>query len=151
MTFLKLAPLGVIVLMATAVASAQQKFPLQSGEWQATVSVPGPNGKPSVLLYCLNDETWDTALIHNPACSTQKLNITSGGASYVMDCQHGSVQTRGTVTITFDGKQHMITKDSIDTITNGQTANKVYSVDYRWNGPTCNPSTDMNLKFKQAH
>jgi hypothetical protein len=69
----------------------------------------------------------------------------------MMDCQHGSIQSKGTVTITFDGKQHMITKDSIDTITNGQTANKVYSVDYRWNGPTCNPSTDMNLKFKQAH
>jgi hypothetical protein len=45
----------------------------------------------------------------------------------------------------------MITKDSIDTITNGQTTNKAYSVDYRWKGPTCNPNTDMNLKFKQAH
>jgi hypothetical protein len=135
--------------MTADVSSAQQKFPMQSGEWAATLSVAAPNGKAPVLLYCLNDETWDKALIHNPACSTQKLAITSSGASYVMDCQHGSVEIKGTVSIAFDGRQHMVTKNSIDTITNGQTAHKEYSADYRWKGPTCDPNADMNLKFKQ--
>ncbi len=151
MTFPKLAAVGAIALMATAVSSAQQKFPMQSGEWAVTLTVAAPNGKPAVLLYCLNDETWDKALIHNPACSTQKLSITSSGASYVMDCQHGSVETKGSVSIAFDGKQHMVTKDSIDTITNGQTAHKEYSADYRWKGPSCDPNADMNLKFNKQH
>jgi hypothetical protein len=39
-TFFKWAFLGLIVLMATAVSSAQTKFPLLSGEW--TVTTPDP-------------------------------------------------------------------------------------------------------------
>jgi hypothetical protein len=148
MTFSKLAFLALIMLAAAAASSAQQKFPMQPGEWEATTSIPGPNGKPAVLLYCLNDDTWDKALIHNPACTTQNLVLNGGGATYVMDCQHGTIETKGRVTITFDGRKHMVTKDSIDTITNGQTSNKAYSVDYRWKGPTCDPNADMNLKFK---
>ena len=149
MIFLKWVTLCAIACMTTAVSSAQQKFPMQSGEWTATLSVAAPNGKPTVLLYCLNDETWDKALLHNPACSTQKLAITSSGASYEMDCQHGSVESKGAVSIAFDGKQHMVTKDSVDTITNGQTTHNEYSAYYRWKGPACDPNADMNLKFKQ--
>ena len=139
-------------LIATAACSAQQKFPLQSGEWQATLSASGPNAAPTVLLYCLNDDTWDRALIHNPSCTTQQLNITSSGASFVTDCQHGPIRSKASVTITFDGKQHMTTKDSVASTSNGQTTNTVYSVDYRWKGPTCDPNADMNLKFlNKAH
>ena len=134
-------------LIAVAACWAQQKFPMQPGEWQATVSASGPNVTPRVLLYCLNDDTWDRALIHNPSCSTQQLNITASGASFLTDCQHGSIRSKASVTIVFDGKQHMITKDSVDTTSNGQTTNAVYSVDYRWKGPTCDPNADMNLKF----
>jgi len=142
--------LCLIAVMAPGACPAQQKFPLQPGEWQATVSASGPSAKPKVLLYCLNDETWDKALIHNPSCSTQQLNITSSGANYVMDCQHGSLRSKGSVTIAFDGNQHMTTKDSIDTITNGQTTNAVYSVDYRWKSPTCS-SSDVNLLQNKPH
>src|ERR1700689_5210729 len=147
MTFLKWVPLSAMLCMTTAVLPAQQKFPMQSGEWTATLSVAAPNGKPTVLLYCLTDETWDRALIHNPSCSTQQLNITSSGASFVTDCQHGTIRSKASVTITFDGMQHMTTKDSVGTTTSGQTTNTVYSVDYRWKGPTCDPNGDMNLKF----
>jgi hypothetical protein len=142
-------PLSAMVCMTAAVLPAQQKFPMQSGEWTATLSVAAPNGKPTVLLYCLTDETWDRALIHNPSCSTQNLTITSSGASFVTDCQHGTVASKAAVSITFDGKQHMVTKDSVDTTINGQTTNKSYSADYRWKGPSCDPNADMNLKFKQ--
>ena len=41
MTFLKYVTLGVMALVAIQVCSAQSKFPLRSGEWQAEMSVPG--------------------------------------------------------------------------------------------------------------
>ena len=147
--FLEWMILGAIVCMAADVSSAQQKFPMQSGEWTATLSVIAPNGKPSVLLYCLTDETWDRALIHNPSCTTENLTITSSGESFVVNCQNVAVESKATVSIAFDGRQHMVTKDSVDTTANGRTTNKSHSADYRWKGPTCDPNADMNLKFKQ--
>jgi hypothetical protein len=148
-TLLKVVVLCAIACTTTAVSSAQQKFPMQQGEWSATLPGTTPNSKPTVLLYCLTDETWDKAMIHNPSCSTQNLVITSSGASFVEDCHHGAVENKATVSITFDGKQHMLTKDSVDTTSNGQTTNRAYTVDYRWKGPTCNADADLNLKFKQ--
>src|SRR5271163_2015904 len=101
-TLLKCVALCTIACMAIAVSSAQQKFPMQSGEWSATLSAGATNGTPTVLLYCLTDETWDKALIHNPSCSTQNLSITSSGASFVVNCQHGTVASKATVSIAFD-------------------------------------------------
>ena len=149
MTLFKCGAMCAIVCITTAVSLAQQKFPMQQGEWSATLPGNAPNSKPTVLLYCLTDETWDKTLVHNASCSTQNLVITASGASFVEDCHHGAIENKATVSIAFDGKQHMVTKDSVDTTMNGQTTHRDYSVDYRWKGPTCNPDADLNLKFKQ--
>lgn len=151
MAFLKWAALGGFVLMATAVSSAQQKFPLRSGEWETTTPSGMADQAPTVLVYCLNDELWTKSLTQDPACSIQQLRVSSSGASYIMDCQMKVFQMKGTVTMTFDGMQHMTSKGSIDLTLNGKTTHSVTQTDYRWKGPTCNPSTDMNLKFSKQH
>ena len=58
-------------------------------------------------------------------------------------------QMKGNVKLTFDGMTHMIGSSSLDTTTNGKTTHMDSTSDYRWKGPTCNPSADMNLKFKR--
>ena len=151
MTFPKLAAVGAIALMATAVSSAQQKFPMQSGEWAVTLTVAAPNGKPAVLLYCLNDETWDKALIHNPACSTQKLSITSSGASYVMDCQHGSSRQRAPLVLPLTESSTWSPRIPSTPSPTVKPPIEEYSADYRWKGPSCDPNADMNLKFNKQH
>jgi hypothetical protein len=151
MTFLKWAVPGGIVLMATAVSSAQQKFPLRSGEWVATTSVAGSNDKPTDLLYCLNDEMWTKALTQNPSCSITQLAVSLVGASYAMDCQMKVFQIKGKVNIVFDGMTHMIGKGSIDMTLNGKVPHSDSQIDYRWKGLTCNPNADMNLKFNKQH
>jgi hypothetical protein len=149
-TFFKWAFLGLIVLMATAVSSAQTKFPLHSGEWTVTTPDPTSSSKaPYVMLYCLNDELWTKALTQNPACSITQFSVSSAGASYLMDCPMKAFQMKGNVKLTFDGMTHMIGSSSLDTTTNGKTTHMDSTSDYRWKGPTCNPSADMNLKFKR--
>jgi hypothetical protein len=149
MTFLKCAAVCLIALMATTVLSAQQNFPLRSGEWDATVPNPEASKPPMHLLYCLNNETWDRALVHNPTCSIQQLSISLTGLSYSMDCPTKSFQLKGKVNVSFDGLTHMISKTSIDTIVNGKTTHADSQVDYRWKAAACDPNADMNLKFKQ--
>ena len=66
MTFLKYVALGVMALVAIQVCSAQSKFPLRSGEWQAEMSVPGSPNSSVTMLYCLNDALWQKALTQDP-------------------------------------------------------------------------------------
>jgi len=152
MTFPKSALLGVVVLLAAPACSAQQKFPLRSGEWTATTPDPtGPNKTPYVMLFCLNDEMWTKALTQNPSCTISQFNITSGGGSYSLDCPAKSFQMKGSVKLTFDGMTHMISNGSFDSTVNGKTTHMDSTSDYRWKGPTCNPDADMNLKFHKQH
>jgi hypothetical protein len=152
MALLKTAALGAIIMMTTAVSSAQQHFPLRSGEWAATVPDPtGPNKAPFVILYCLNDELWTKALTQNPSCSISQFNVTSSGGSYFLSCPMKAFQMKGSVKLTFDGMTHMIANASLDMTTNGKTTHTDSTSDYRWKGPTCNPNTDMNLKFDKGH
>jgi hypothetical protein len=149
MTSLKLAIVAAFALIATNAALAQQKFPLRSGEWEASTPDPtGPNKPPIVMLYCLNDELWTKAL-NNPSCQLQQLNITSSGGSYNLDCTMKSFQMKGSVKLSFDGMTHLISKGSFDTTSNGKTTHMDSTSEYRWKGPTCNPNADMNLKFNK--
>ena len=149
MTFSKSAFWGLIVLAATAVSSAQHKFPLRSGEWMVTTPDPtGPGKPPFVMPYCLNDETWARAF-SNRTCSLQNLSITPSGMSYNLECPASAFQMKGRGTVTFDGMTHMISKGSFDSTANGKTTHMDSTSDYRWKGPTCDPNADMNLKFKQ--
>lgn len=148
MTSPKSAFLALIMLAATAFTSAQQKFPLRSGEWVATTPDPtGPGKPPFVMPYCLNDETWKQAFA-NPTCKLREMNVTLIGASMSLDCETPSFQMKGHVTLTFDGMTHMTAKGSMDTTANGKTTHQDHTSDYRWKGPVCDPNKDMNLKFK---
>jgi hypothetical protein len=149
MTLLKAAPLGGLILAATAIASAQQNFPLRSGEWESTTSSGIPNQSPVVLPYCLNDELWTKALTQNPTCAVQRLTVSLTGISYNVDCSSKAFQMKGRVDMSFDGMTHMVGKGSFEMTMNGKTNQIVSQSDYRWKGPTCDPSKDMNLKFKQ--
>ena len=150
MVFLKSALLGVMVVMATAVCSAQQKFPLRSGEWAATVSSTTAGQEPTVLLYCFNDELWTKALTQDPLCTVTQLSVTSSGASYHMDCQMKVLQMKGNIEMSFDGMEHMTAKGLIDLTLNGKTTSSVTHSDYRWKAPSCNPN-DMNLRPKRTN
>jgi hypothetical protein len=103
-----------------------------------------------VIPYCLNDELWTKALTQNPACSIQRLSVTSTGARYFIDCPMKGFQMKGPVDIKFDGTTHMVGKGSFDMVINGKASHMDSQTDYRWKGPTCNPDKDLNLKFK-AH
>lgn len=150
MTSLKWTALCLIALMATTASSAQQKFPLRSGEWEATTSSSLPNQAPMVLPYCLNDELWTKALTQNPSCSITQFSVSLTGTSYFMDCPMKSFQMKGKVVMTFDGMSHMTAKGSFDMTLKGKVTHSDSQTDYRFKGPTCNPNTDLNLKFK-AH
>ena len=148
MMFLKVAALGACALIASAVVSAQQKFPLRSGEW--TLSMPDPmgqGGKPFSMLLCMNDETWAKAISgRNPTCTTTQLNINLGGGSYQLSCDGKTFQMKGSVKLTFDGLTHIHSVGSIDTTAQGTTTHMDTISDYRWKGPACDPNADINLK-----
>ena len=150
MAFLKWAAFNVMVLMVSAFCSAQQKFPLRSGEWAATIASTTAGEEPTVLLYCLNDELWTKALTQDPLCTVTQLSVTSSGATYHMDCQMKVMQMKGKVEMSFDGMEHMTTKGFIDLTLNGKTTSSVTQADYRWKGASCSPS-DMNLRLKRAN
>jgi Protein of unknown function (DUF3617) len=151
MTFQRLTALGAILFMATAVSSAQQKFPMRSGEWKSSTPSTIANQPPTVLLYCLNDELWAKALTQNPSCSITQLDVSLIGASYNMNCSMKTFQMKGKVNMSFDGTTHMISKGSFDLTMNGKITHSESQTDYRWKGLPCNPDTDMNLKFHKQH
>ncbi len=147
MSFLKTAAVSAFVLIA-AVSSAQQKFPLRSGEWEFTSPNPMNNQDPPIVMpFCLNDELWTKALNKSPSCTFQNLNITSSGGSYNLDCPMKTMQMKGRVTLIFDGMTHMTSKATFDVTANGQTNHMDSTSEWHWKGPTCNPDVDMNLKF----
>jgi hypothetical protein len=149
MMFLKVAALGACALIASAVVSAQQKFPLRSGEW--TLSMPDPmgqGGKPFSMLLCMNDETWAKALSgRNPTCSVAQLNIGLTGGSYQLSCAGKAFQMKGSVKLSFDGPTHIHSVGSIDTTAGGTTTHMDTISDYNWKGPVCDPNADINLKI----
>ncbi len=151
MNVLKWTALCLIALMATAVSWAQQKFPLRAGEWETTTPSSTAGQPPTVLLYCLNDELWTKALTQMTSCSITQLNVSLTGASYSMDCPMKTFQMKGKVVMSFDGMTHMTARGSFDMTMNGKSTHTDSQTDYRWKGSTCNPSTDMNLKFNKAH
>ena len=151
MIFLKWTALCMCALMATALASAQQKFPLRSGEWTATTPDPAPGKPPMVTLYCLNDDLWTKALNAIPSCELAQLNFTPLGGSYSLNCTGKAFQMKGNVKLTFDGMTHTTSRGSFDiTMGTGKTTHTDSTSEYRWKGATCDPNADMNLKFK-AH
>ena len=150
MTFLKWTSSGMIALLATVALSAQQKFPLRSGEWTATTPGLTPGKPPMTMLYCMNDELWTKALNGNPTCQLQQLNINPLGGSYSLSCAGKSFQMKGNVKLTFDGATHMTSTGSFDmTMGDGKPTHMDSTSEYRWKGPSCDPNADMNLKFKQ--
>ncbi|MGA9670904.1 MAG: hypothetical protein WBQ94_16970 [Terracidiphilus sp.] len=151
MTSLKWTIVCLLALMATAVSSAQQKFPLRSGEWATTTPSSIPNRPPTTLLYCLNDELWTKALTKMTSCSINQLNVTLTGASYILDCPMKAVQMKGKVVMSFDGMTHMISKGSFDMTMDGKVTHSESQTDYRWKGSTCNPNADMNLNYSHLH
>ena len=147
MTFFKMTGLVAVVLMATSFCSAQQKFPLRSGEWEATVPAINAQDTATVLLYCLNDELWLKAFTQMPSCTIQNFNMTSKGASYTLDCNMSTYRMNGKVQMTFDGMEHMTANGSIDMTMNGKTTHSTSITDYRWKNSTCSPN-DLNLKVR---
>ena len=150
MTFLKYVAFGVTTLAAIQVCSAQDKFPLRSGEWEAKMSAPGSPSSSVSMLYCLNDALWQKSLTQDPQCSIQHLAITSSGGTYAIDCEMKAFQMKGKVDMTFDGMEHMIAKGHIDITMNGKTTRSSSVADYRWKGATCSPN-DANLKAKKQN
>ncbi|MGA2653743.1 MAG: DUF3617 family protein [Terracidiphilus sp.] len=148
MTFPKFATLALFAFMITASASAQQHFPLRSGEW--TLSMPDPmgqGGKPFSMLLCMNDETWAKALSgRNPTCTVAQLNIGLTGGSYQLSCAGKSFQMKGSVKLSFDGPTHIHSVGSIDTTAGGTTTHMDTISDYNWKGPVCDPNADINLR-----
>jgi hypothetical protein len=143
----KLAALGACALLASAVVSAQQKFPLRSGEW--TLSMPDPTeaGKQFSMLLCMNDETWAKALSgRNPTCTVTQINIGLTGGSYQLNCAGKTFQMKGGVKLTFDGPTYIHSVGAIDTTVNGNTTHMDTISDYNWKGPVCDPNADINLK-----
>ncbi len=139
--------LCALVLPATANCMAQEKFPLRSGEWEAKMSDDSMPNSAMTMKYCLNDELWTRALTRNPSCKIDQLSVTSGGATYTMDCPTKSFQMKGKVELSFDGMEHMTGKGLMDMTINGKTTSSVSHVDYRWKGATCSPD-DVNLRHR---
>jgi len=150
MTSLKAVACGAVVLLGTSVASAQQKFPLRPGEWEASISADASKVPPKVILLCLNNELWLKAMSQNPACSMQQLSYSSKGTSYSMDCPLQTVQMSGKVYVSFLGMEHMTARATMDITLNGVTSHSKIYVDYRYKGATCGPG-DVNLQQKQPN
>ncbi|HEY1901533.1 MAG TPA: DUF3617 family protein [Terracidiphilus sp.] len=147
MTSIRWFVLSVAVALASVACQAQQKFPLRSGEWTATVSNPtNPGGPPTTMLYCMNDQTWSKALNGNPSCTLRAITINSGGGSYSMSCNGRTYQVTGRFQLIFDGLAHMISTGTLEMTMNGKTTQMSSKSDFRWKGPICNPNVDMNLK-----
>jgi uncharacterized protein DUF3617 len=147
MTFPKFTTLALFALMTTAVASAQQHFPLRSGEWTATTSATSQvTGKPITMLMCMNDETFAKALAGNPTCALKNFVLTPLGGAYSLACSGKSMQMAGDFKIVFDGMTHMTSSGSLSMTFNGKTNQMSSTSDFRWKGPVCDPNADINLR-----
>jgi len=134
-----------IALAACAVCPAQQqKFPLRASEWEVSTMLKDAKD-PLLLRICLNDDLWTKALSQNPSCTIQGLNVSSKSVNYLMDCTMKTIQMKGKVELTFDGKEHMSGKASIDSTVDGKVSSSLTFVDYRWKAALCGPA-DVNLK-----
>ncbi|MGP8268943.1 MAG: DUF3617 domain-containing protein [Terracidiphilus sp.] len=155
MAYFKWAFLGLIVLIATAISSAQQttappaqqKFLLTPGEWIVTAPSTAQGQPPVVLSYCLNDATWMKTLERNHSCRITNYSAMYTGITYNMSCTMNNFQMKGKVTLVFDGMTHMVGQGSftMDSFKSGVTHSDTQT-DYRWKSPTCDPKSDVNLK-----
>jgi hypothetical protein len=147
MTFPKFTTLAIFALMTTAAASAQQHFPLRSGEWTATTSQTSQvTGKPITMLMCMNDEMFAKALAGNPTCALKNFTLTPLGGSYSLACSGKSMQMTGDFKIVFDGMTHMTSSGSMTISFNGKTNQMNSTSDFHWKGPVCDPNADINLR-----
>ena len=147
MTFSKWTKLAIFALMTTAAASAQQHFPLRSGEWTSSTSDPtNPAGKPITMLMCMNDEAWAKALSGNPTCTLKQFNLTATGGTYSLACSGKSMQMTGDFKMVFDGMTHMTSSGSMTISFNGKTNQMNSTSDFHWKGPVCDPNADMKLR-----
>jgi len=147
MTFPKFATVALFALLTTAAASAQQHFPLRSGEWTSTTSQTSQvTGKPITMLMCMNDETFTKALSGNPTCSLKNFILTPVGGSYSLACSGKNMQMTGDFKIVFDGMTHMTSSGSMTISFNGKTNQMNSTSDFRWKGPVCDPNADINLR-----
>ena len=146
MTSLKTPALFLLLLAASAVAPAQQKFPLRPGEWTATVPSLRPGVPPTTILYCMNDETWAKTLAGKPSCTLKNLTLGPTGGSYSVDCSSAQMQMNGDFKVVFDGMTHMTSSGTMKITLNGNTNQMTSSADFRWKGATCDPAVDMNLR-----
>jgi len=137
-----------MVLIATSLCSAQQKFPLRPGEWETTLPAVNAQDTPLIVYYCLNDELWLKAFTQMPSCTIQNFNMTSKGATYTLDCDMKMYRMNGKVVMTFDGMEHMTASGSIDMTMNGKTTHSNSMTDYRWKNATCSPN-DLNLRVRR--
>jgi|HubBroStandDraft_6_1064221.scaffolds.fasta_scaffold91207_3 hypothetical protein len=64
---------GLLVLLVAGVGVAQQGFPLRPGDWESTTK-SGGSGEPTMIHFCLNNETWIKALTQVPACTIRQLH-----------------------------------------------------------------------------
>lgn len=145
MTCLKWTSIFAMCLSAAAVCgqqNAQQKFPLHQGEWEVSIPI---GASPVVLRVCLNDELWTKALTQNPSCSIEDLNVTGKAVTYAVDCPSPTVEMKGKVEMTFDGKEHMIARSNVQISRSGQISNATQTIDYRWKAAVCSPD-DLNIK-----
>lgn len=145
MTLLRSVTVGVLALPAIQICSAQSRFPLRPGEWEAKMSAPGNPGPPMTTLFCLNDALWTKALTQSPICTIRQLSVTAGGASYKMDCDSKAFQLKGNVNLLFDGMEHMTGNGKIDMSMSGKTSTSSTETDYRWKSATCS-ANDANLR-----
>jgi hypothetical protein len=134
----------IAVVLSTSLPCCAQHFPLRDGEWVYT-SAEMPD---QPMLFCINDELFQKGLNQNPDCKIRNLTMTSGGASYSLDCPLKSFQMTGTVTLTFDGQEHMLGKADINATVNGKTTTSHSTGEYRWKSSQCSPN-DMNLQGKK--
>jgi hypothetical protein len=137
---------GLLVLVVAGVGVAQQGFPLRPGDWESTTKSEG-SGEPTIVHFCLNNETWIKALTQVPACTIRQLTATSKGVSYSMDCSMKNLEMKSQVIFTYDGLEHMTGKASVAATSSGKTTNSQSLTEYRWKGATCT-SADVNLKKK---
>ena len=137
---------SLVLLMALASGALgqapQQKFPLKQGEWEVSTLLHSAT-QPIVLHVCLNDELWTKALTQSPKCTIQSLSVWAKGVSYTMECPEKNL--KGKVELSFDGKERMSGKASIDATINGTVVNSKSFVEYRWKNPSC-AADDLNLK-----
>ena len=148
MNFPRWTALCGLMLLASGMCTAQQRFPLRAGEWEAKMSADNTPASSITMKYCLNDDLWAKAMSQNPSCTVQQLQVTPSGASYTLDCPAKAFQMKGKVEMTFDGMEHMTAKGAFDITVSGKTTSSVSHVDYRWKAAACSPD-DANLKHRQ--